>query len=68
MGGIFGYYQWLDAWEDKSNEMHEVATEWLGEDFDPTRVELDELNWRLAQAFKRAPKKPRKPRKPRKHP
>ena len=35
MGGIFGYYQWLNALHDKMNPMHEEAVDWLGEDFDP---------------------------------
>jgi hypothetical protein len=63
MGGIPGYYDWLDALRDPAHEMHEQAIEWLGQDFDPARFDLDAANRRLAQAFKPAPKRPRKPRK-----
>jgi Plasmid pRiA4b ORF-3-like protein len=65
MGGIGGYYQWLNALKDDSDEMHEEAIDWLGEDFDPTRFDLDKTNQRLAAAFRPAPKRPRKPRKKR---
>ena len=63
-GGIAGYYQWLDALRDESDEMHEDAIDWLGEDFDPTHFDLNAANKALAAAFKPAPRKPRKPRKP----
>ena len=63
MGGIDGYYHWIDSLRDKTSDMHEEAVEWLGEDFDPGRFDLAEVNWRLKQAFKPAPAKPRKPRK-----
>lgn len=66
MGGIGGYYVWLEALRDDTHEMHEQAVEWLGEDFDPARFDLDLANKRLRSAFKPAPKKPKKPRKPRK--
>jgi hypothetical protein len=60
MGGIYGYYHWLDALRDESSEMHADAVEWLGKDFDPARFDLDLANHRLQTAFKPAPKKPRK--------
>lgn len=63
MGGIYGYYDWLEALRDPDHEMHEEAVEWLGEDFDPGRFELDHVNKRLAALFKPAPKKPRRARK-----
>ena len=65
MGGVFGFYQWLQALRSKRSPMHEEATAWLGADFDPARFDPDEANRRLSQAFKPAPKKPRKPRKKR---
>jgi hypothetical protein len=63
MGGIHGYYQWLDALRDPAHEAHEHAVEWLGEDFDPARFKLDEANIRLAAAFKPVAKRRRKPPK-----
>jgi hypothetical protein len=63
MGGIGGYYEWIEALRDPTNEMHEEAVEWLDEDFDPTHFDLERANRRLAAAFKPAPKPPRKPRK-----
>jgi hypothetical protein len=62
-GGIPGYYMWLDALRDPSNEMHKEALEWLGKDFDPSTFDLKAANRRLAKIFKPAPKKPRKRRK-----
>jgi hypothetical protein len=63
MGGIDGYYDWLDALRDSSRERHEDAVEWLGEEFDPAHFDLEEVNKRLSAAFTPAPKRPRKPRK-----
>ena len=62
-GGIYGYYEFLEALLDPEHERHEDAVEWLGKDFDPTRFDLDKINRRLAAAFKPMPKRPRKPRK-----
>ena len=35
IGGIWGYYQFLEALKDLDHPMHEEFTEWYGEDFDP---------------------------------
>jgi hypothetical protein len=66
MGGIFGYYEWIEALRKRDRDMHEQAVEWLGADFDPARFDLAEANRRLSAAFRAAPRKPRRPRKPRK--
>ena len=63
MGGMHGYYQWLDALRYEGYEMHAEAVEWLGKDFDPARFDLTDANRRLASAFKPAPKRPQKSRK-----
>jgi hypothetical protein len=65
MGGIPGYYQWIDALRDKNSAVREQAIGLLGADFDQGRFDLAEVNWRLSKAFKQAPKKPRKRRKKR---
>jgi hypothetical protein len=63
MGGIGGYYQWLEALRNESDDMHEDALQWLGKDFDPTHFDLKAANKALAVTFKPAPRKPRKKRK-----
>ena len=63
MGGTDGYCQWVQALRDEDNPMHEEAVDWLGEDFDPERFDLEQVNKRLKSVFKPLPRKPRKPRK-----
>ncbi len=63
IGGIYGYYQLIDALRDSSHEMHDYAIAVFGEDFDPARFDLDIANRRLAYTFKPVPKRTRKPRK-----
>jgi hypothetical protein len=65
MGGIPGYYEWVEALGKPAHEMHEEAIAWLGEDFDLARFDLEEINWRLRSAFSPVPKRPRKRRKKR---
>jgi Plasmid pRiA4b ORF-3-like protein len=60
MGGIPGYYMWLDALRDPSHEMHDEAIDWFGEDFLSEGFDLAKVNKRLSAAFKPAPKKRRK--------
>lgn len=60
MGGIDGYYQWLDILRDEEDESHEDAIGWLGKDFDPARFDLDRANARLRATFKPLPKRTRK--------
>jgi len=48
-GGIFGYYDMLEVINDPSNEGYEDCREWLGDDFDPEAVDLEEINACLAQ-------------------
>ncbi len=60
MGGISGYYQWLDSLRDKDDEMHEEAVELLGKDFHETHFDLNLANKRLEAVFRPSPKKKRK--------
>jgi hypothetical protein len=62
VGGIWGFYGLIEALGDRSHDMHEEAVAVLGKRFDPARFNIDEVNKRLAAAFKPAPKRPRKPR------
>jgi hypothetical protein len=56
IGGIDGYYFWLDALRDKKHDSHEEAIEFLGEDFDPRRFEIERINQELRRAFRPIPK------------
>jgi len=46
-GGPWGYEELLEAITDPSHEDHEHMLEWVGEDFDPDRFDLEEINLRL---------------------
>jgi hypothetical protein len=48
-GGIWGYYNMLDAIDDPDHDDHETYLEWLGDDFDPDRFDLDNTNENLAR-------------------
>ena len=44
MGGIWGYYMFLEAIQDPEHPELEDYLEWVGEDFDPEAFDLDEVN------------------------
>ena len=48
-GGIWGYYDMLEALKDPKHERHEELVEWIGGEFDPERFDLDEINAELAE-------------------
>lgn len=48
-GGVWGYYDMLDALADPKHEQHEELLEWLGGPFDPEAFALDEVNQMLAE-------------------
>lgn len=43
-GGIWGYHDLLGIISDPENPEYESTLEWLGEDFDPEALDLDEIN------------------------
>ncbi len=43
-GGIWGYYDFLDAIRDPKHPRHEEFIEWAGEEFDPNRFDIEETN------------------------
>gem|GEM_PF-589492 len=48
VGGMFGFYQFLDAMADPAHPDHEAIREWWGDGtFDPAFVDLDAINDRL---------------------
>lgn len=52
-GGPWGYEELLEAIKDPSHEDHEDMLEWIGEDFDPDRFDLEEINRRLKPPVRR---------------
>ena len=48
VGGIFGYYGFLDAVSDPNHPEHAEMLEWVGGEFDPDDFDLDEVNALLA--------------------
>ena len=48
-GGIYGYYDLLDALSDSQHPEHESMLEWLGEGFDPEAFSVEEVNELLAE-------------------
>lgn len=50
-GGVWGFYEMLEAIKDPANERHEELLEWLGGDFDPS--EFDPVEATKAMAKKR---------------
>jgi len=47
-GGIWGYYDLLDALKDPAHERHEEFMEWAGPDLDAEAFDLESINRRLA--------------------
>lgn len=44
VGGIWGYYDFLEALDDPEHPKHEEFKEWVGGDFDPDAYDIDEIN------------------------
>jgi hypothetical protein len=53
-GGVWGYESMLEILKDPNHKEYEEIHEWAG-DFDPEYLSLEEINARLAQAFKPRP-------------
>lgn len=47
VGGIWGYYGFLEAIRDPNHPEHEDYLEWIGGEFDPEAFDLDEVNQAL---------------------
>jgi hypothetical protein len=49
IGGIFRYFDLLEALRDERHPAHEVMVQWVGRDFDPGFFNLEAANARLAR-------------------
>ena len=47
-GGVWGYQERVDAWQDPAHEDHQESREWLGDDFDPAKFSVEAVNKRLS--------------------
>ena len=43
-GGVYGYYEMLEALANPRHAGHEELLEWLGDEFDPDAFDLEEIN------------------------
>lgn len=48
VGGLWGYYDMLEALQDPDHPEHEEMLEWLGGEFDPNYFDLEETNEAMA--------------------
>lgn len=53
-GGIYGYYDLLEAISDPEHPEHEEMSEWMDPDFDPAAFDAKEVNQILHRVFKGA--------------
>ncbi len=47
VGGVWGYERFLEALQDADHEEHDSYLEWVGEEFDPEKFDLVEINQAL---------------------
>ncbi len=47
IGGLWGYYDFLEIMQDPKHPEHEEMLEWIGDQFDPDEFDLEEVNKRL---------------------
>ena len=62
-GGPWGYAEMMEVLGDPKHEEYEAMREWVDDDWDPQRYDIDGVNQmlaRLAASWKRAPRKPRR--------
>lgn len=52
VGGIWGYYDFLEALEDKEHPEHESYKEWVGGNFDPEAYDIGDVNEGLMDYFR----------------
>jgi hypothetical protein len=52
VGGIWGYYYFLEAIADPEHEEHDQYLEWAGDEFDPAAFDLEGVNQALRALWK----------------
>lgn len=52
VGGIWGYYNFLDALSDSEHPEHEEFKEWIGGEFNPAAYDINEVNQLLGKYYK----------------
>lgn len=52
-GGFPGYMRILEIMKDPDNEEYEEMKEWIGEDYDPEKIDLEEINQGLKQLYQK---------------
>jgi len=53
VGGIWGYYYFLEALQDPEHEAHEEYLEWVGDEFNPEAFDLEGINKALRSLRRR---------------
>jgi len=46
-GGIYGYYEKLEALRDPKHPEHDEIIDWMGQDFDPDAFDIEDINSKL---------------------
>jgi hypothetical protein len=64
VGGPWGYAEFLEAIADPKHERHAEMSEWAGEPFDPTEIDIDEHAKAVAALAKAWSRKPAVKRRP----
>ena len=54
IGGIYGYYELVEAIRDPEHMRHGEMLEWVGEDWDPQRFSLEKINHALRKLGRRS--------------
>lgn len=62
-GGVWGYEELVEVLKNPKHPEHEEKLEWVGDDFDPERFDLAEVNRDLQQYCARTPSSRRQPGK-----
>lgn len=50
-GGTYGYQRMLRILKDSNHSEYEDVVDWIGDEFDPKFVDIDEINERLENGF-----------------
>ena len=51
VGGVWGYAEFLETISDPEDPEYESMLEWVGEEFNPEKIDLEEINDNLKRVF-----------------